>query len=219
MSDLLDRRVEVLMSSEDGMLVRDKCDRGCAPTSDGCPEVGSFDRGRPWTSMMRAMTVAAPGQVTRTKAPRVMLVAFGVPVMLYLVVHYVVVAWLTVDVVSRLDVLATRMFTVAGIDVRLWWLVSALIIVLAIGAPMLCVTAESSLSAVDMAFGAVVTHVPAIVGAWVLVWSGFSDPEHGFGDFVGNTFWTVVFGGLIGGSCVVIGHGAYVVGLNLKGHN
>lgn len=154
------------------------------------------------------MTTAAADQAVRTRL-RVAFVALSIPVALYLLLHYVVVTWLTVELISRLDVLSTRMFTIAGADVRLWWLISALVIVLGIAAHLFSMAEEFGIT---LSF---VTHVPAIVSAWVLVWTGFPEPGQGIGAFIGNLFWTVVFAGLIAGSCLAIAAGAHSLGAHL----
>lgn len=133
-------------------------------------------------------------------------IALAVPTALYVLLHYVVVTWLTCDIVSRVDVLSTRMFTLAGTDIRLWWLVSALIVVLCLAAHAFSVEEDGEFEGVVCT---VPPHIPAVVGSWVLVWSGFSE-RHGssaFFGFFGNIFFSVVFAALILGSAAVIGAG------------
>lgn len=130
--------------------------------------------------------------------------ALAVCMTLYVLLHYVVVTWLTCDIVSRVDVLTTRMFTLSGTDIRLWWLVSALIVVLCLASHAYSVEEDGDGEAVIFT---VLPHFPAVVGAWVLVWSGFGD-RHGssaFFGFFGNIFFSIVFAALILGSAGVIG--------------
>lgn len=143
----------------------------------------------------------APVAVEAPRAlPRAMLIALAVPATLYLLLHYVVMTWTTADLVSRATVLSGRMFSVAGVEVRLWWLITALNIVLALCAHMVCLHTDFGITL------SVAAHLPAIIGTWVMVWSGFTtDPARGIGTFVGNLFWCALFALLIAGSAIAIG--------------
>lgn len=118
---------------------------------------------------------------------------------LYILVHCVVVVWLTFKLMSGLTALATQLFTIAGVDVRLWWLVAGLVI---------CVIAASTIHAfVDSTFEGVeyfasgAAHLPAVFAVWGMAWSG---GVHSIGTLVGNVLWSLLFLALILGSALFI---------------
>nr|CTQ89088.1 hypothetical protein [Kibdelosporangium sp. MJ126-NF4] len=64
---------------------------------------------------------------------------------LYLVVHYCVVGWLTLDLVTRqLGFFSARLLTIGGVEVRLSWLIAGLAFLFAVGCHLACVCVQGS---------------------------------------------------------------------------
>ena len=59
---------------------------------------------------------------------------------LYLVLHYVVVCWLTFHLLNGVSALHPELVMVGGIAVRLWWLVAALIVAVAFSVHVSAIT-------------------------------------------------------------------------------
>lgn len=152
------------------------------------------------------MTTASVPTPPPRPMPRTVLIALAVPMALYLLLHYVAVYWLTANVIGRVSALSVHMFTVGGIDVRLGWLLTALIIVLALSAHAFCLFDDFGVML------AVALHLPAVVSSWMLVWSGFTAPDRGLGDFLGNLLLSVLFLAVIEGSAFAIGGAIFTAG-------
>lgn len=114
---------------------------------------------------------------------------------LYLLLHYVVVCWLTFHLLGGVGALSAELVSVGPVTIRLWWLVAALIIAVAFGAH---VTAMTEVRKDDVAvigwIGGALAHLPAVFGAWGLVWAGpFGHGAEKFGQVVAALLWSVLF--------------------------
>ena len=135
--------------------------------------------------------------------------ALLLPMAVHGLLHHIVVLWLTWEAVSRVGLLETRMFTVAGIEVRLSWMVTALIVLLAVGTHVgaLCV---DDVDFSGLATGMVLTHLPAVLGSWPLIWGDGVDHP---GDLIWSLLWSVLAVALImGGSFGLVSAGRYLTG-------
>jgi hypothetical protein len=127
---------------------------------------------------------------------------------LYLLLHYAVVCWLTFYLLSGIGALSLELVQIGPVTVRLWWLVAALIIAVALGAHAAILT-EPARHDEEFLFGACLiaglAHIPAVFGAWGLVWTGPFGHGIGFlGHVVAALLSSVLFLALLGGSCVGI---------------
>lgn len=122
---------------------------------------------------------------------------------LYLLLHYAVVCWLTFHLLSGIGALSAELVTIGGVTVRLWWLVAALIVAVAVGAHVSVVTDLSEDGIPEVVGGLV--HLPAVFGAWGLVWTGpFGEGWAQFGNVIADLLWSALFLLLIVGSCLAI---------------
>ncbi|HEY3480468.1 MAG TPA: hypothetical protein VGL02_16350 [Streptomyces sp.] len=123
---------------------------------------------------------------------------------LYLLLHYVVVCWLIFHLLSGIGALSAELVTVGAVTVRLWWLVAALIIAVALGTYAAAITDLRDEPELLVVVGAL-AHLPAVFGAWGLVWTGlFGEGWTQFGHVIADLLWSVLFLLLIVGSCLAI---------------